>query len=159
MLLVLLAPLLLVIAVAVRLDSPGRALFCQTRLGRSLRPFVVKKYRTMRSDAGHDEHRAYVERLIAGDVECHERDERPLYKLAEDDRVTRLGRILRRYSLDELPQLLNVLTGEMSLVGPRPPIAYEVDRYPAEAFGRFAVKPGITGLWQAAGGLSCPSAR
>jgi lipopolysaccharide/colanic/teichoic acid biosynthesis glycosyltransferase len=151
-LLVLLSPVLALIAIGVRVDSRGRSLFLQKRLGRDQRPFVVKKYRTMRSDVGHDEHREFVEAFIAGDADQKGLGgKRPMYKLTEDDRVTSLGRFLRRTSLDELPQLLNVLMGEMSLVGPRPPIAYEVERYPAEAFGRFAVNPGITGLWQVGG--------
>ena len=151
-LLVLLSPVLALIAIGVRIDSHGRSLFLQRRLGRDQRPFVVKKYRTMRSNVGHDEHRAFVEAFIAGDADQNGRGgKRPMYKLTEDDRITSLGRFLRRTSLDELPQLLNVVMGEMSLVGPRPPIAYEVARYPPEAFGRFAVKPGITGLWQVSG--------
>jgi lipopolysaccharide/colanic/teichoic acid biosynthesis glycosyltransferase len=146
-LLVLLAPLLLLIALVIRLDSRGPALFRQRRLGRDLRPFVVNKFRTMHVDMRDDEHRAFVQRLIAGDAERH----RELFKLAGDQRVTRAGRFLRRSSLDELPQLLNVVLGQMSLVGPRPPLDYEVEKYPAHAFGRFAVRPGITGWWQVCG--------
>jgi lipopolysaccharide/colanic/teichoic acid biosynthesis glycosyltransferase len=149
--LVVLSPLLLAIAIAVRLDSKGRALFRQERFGHELKPFVVNKFRTMHRNASHEEHRAFVQRLIAGDAERHQRADEALFKLASDPRVTRLGRFLRRSSLDELPQLINVLRGEMSLVGPRPPLAYEVERYPPAAFGRFAVKPGITGLWQVSG--------
>ena len=149
--LVVLAPVLAVIAIAIRLDSKGRALFRQERFGRDLEPFVVNKFRTMHRNASHEEHRAFVQRLIAGDAERHQRADEALFKLASDPRVTRLGRFLRRSSLDELPQLINVLLGEMSLVGPRPPLAYEVERYPPAAFGRFAVKPGITGLWQVSG--------
>lgn len=145
--LVLLFPLLLVIAIVIRLDSRGHALFRQERLGRGVRPFVVNKFRTMHADTSSDEHRAFVQRLIAGDAERHQE----LFKLAGDKRVTRAGRLLRKSSLDELPQLLNVLRGQMSLVGPRPPLAYEVEKYPAHAFGRFAVKPGITGWWQVCG--------
>jgi lipopolysaccharide/colanic/teichoic acid biosynthesis glycosyltransferase len=148
--LLLLAPLLLVVAAAVRLDSPGRAIFRQRRLGKDLEPFSVAKFRTMRegADADADAHRSHVEQMIAdGD----RRGTRPMSKLQEDARVTRVGSFLRRTSLDELPQLWNVLRGEMSLVGPRPPIQYEVDRYPPEAFRRFAVRPGVTGLWQVRG--------
>jgi lipopolysaccharide/colanic/teichoic acid biosynthesis glycosyltransferase len=150
--LVFLSPLLLAIAVAVRLDSAGAVFFRQTRYGRGLRPFTVNKFRTMHRDASHEEHRAFVHRLIAGDAEQHRGvDDAALFKLAGDPRVTRLGRFLRRSSLDELPQLINVLMGHMSLVGPRPPVEYEVECYPEHAFGRFAVKPGITGLWQVGG--------
>jgi lipopolysaccharide/colanic/teichoic acid biosynthesis glycosyltransferase len=150
--LVVLSPILLTIAIAVRLDSDGRAFFRQTRFGRGLRPFTVNKFRTMHKDASHEEHRAFVHRLIAGHAEqhCDARDA-ALFKLAGDPRVTRLGRFLRRSSLDELPQLINVVKGDMSLVGPRPPVEYEVERYPEHAFGRFVVKPGITGLWQVGG--------
>jgi lipopolysaccharide/colanic/teichoic acid biosynthesis glycosyltransferase len=150
-LLVLALPLI-VIALVIRLDSQGRALFRQERLGRDLRPFVVNKFRTMHANTSHEEHRAFVQRLIAGHAECHRgAGDEALFKLASDTRVTRVGRFLRRSSLDELPQLLNVLRGDMSLVGPRPPLGYEVERYPERAFGRFAVKPGITGWWQVNG--------
>jgi lipopolysaccharide/colanic/teichoic acid biosynthesis glycosyltransferase len=149
-LLVALSPLLALLALAVRIDSPGPVLFRQRRVGRELEPFTVNKFRTMRHGVGHDTHRAFVLGLIAG-----ERPERPdggpRFKLVGDERVTRLGGLLRRSSLDELPQLWNVLRGDMSLVGPRPPIPYEVEHYPAHWFARFAVKPGLTGLWQVSG--------
>ncbi|MGI8713986.1 MAG: sugar transferase [Solirubrobacteraceae bacterium] len=150
LLFVALTPLMLVIAIAVRFDSPGPALFRQRRLGRSLRPFTVHKFRTMRHGASHDVHRAFVLSLIAGD-EPSGAGGKPCFKLSTDIRVTRLGRFLRRTSLDELPQLWDVVRGEMSLVGPRPPIPYEVEKYPAHWFARFAVKPGVTGLWQVSG--------
>jgi lipopolysaccharide/colanic/teichoic acid biosynthesis glycosyltransferase len=148
--LVVLAPLLAIIAVAIRVESRGPALFRQRRLGRSTQPFVVFKFRTMRVGSSHDAHRDFVLALIAG-----ERPEAvaggPRFKLAADRRITGIGRVLRRTSIDELPQLLNVIRGEMSLVGPRPPIPYEVERYPSRWLGRFAVKPGMTGLWQVSG--------
>jgi lipopolysaccharide/colanic/teichoic acid biosynthesis glycosyltransferase len=149
-LLALLAPLLLALAVAIRLDSRGWVIYRQRRLGRDLRPFTVNKFRTMRTGAAHDAHRAFVLALIdgAGPVDG---GPKPVFKMAGDDRVTRLGRFLRSTSLDELPQLWNVVRGEMSLVGPRPPIAYEVEHYPPHWFARFAVKPGLTGLWQVSG--------
>jgi lipopolysaccharide/colanic/teichoic acid biosynthesis glycosyltransferase len=149
-LLVVLLPLMLVIAVAIRLDSRGPVLFRQRRLGRSLTPFTVHKFRTMREGVSHDVHREFVLGLIAGD-EPPRADGKPRFKLSSDDRVTRTGRALRRMSLDELPQLWNVVRGEMSLVGPRPPIPYEVEHYPPHWFARFAVKPGVTGLWQVSG--------
>ncbi len=143
-----LSPLLLVVAVAIKLDSPGRVFFRQRRLGKDLEPFSVAKFRTMGEGADSGAHRSHVEEMIAdGDRQ----GTRPMTKLQEDARVTRVGSFLRRTSIDELPQLWNVLRGEMSLVGPRPPIQYEVDRYPPEAFRRFAVKPGVTGLWQVSG--------
>lgn len=151
LLLVVLAPLLLVIVIAIVLDSPGRAIYRQERFGRGLKPFVVNKLRTMRADAGHDAHRAFVKSLITGE-ETSPYAQPGLFKLgSEDDRITRLGSFLRRSSLDELPQLWNVVRGEMSLVGPRPPVSYEIEHYPVTAFGRFAVKPGLTGLWQVSG--------
>lgn len=150
LLLVVLAPVMLLIALTIRLDSPGPFLFRQRRCGRSLVPFNVIKFRTMRAGASHDVHREFVVALIEGQQPV-ETNGRPKFKLASDDRVTRVGRFLRRSSLDELPQLWNVLRGEMSLVGPRPPIPYEVEHYPPHWFTRFAVKPGITGLWQVSG--------
>jgi lipopolysaccharide/colanic/teichoic acid biosynthesis glycosyltransferase len=151
LLLVALAPLLLVIVIAIAIDSPGWAIYRQERFGLRLEPFVVNKLRTMRADAGHDAHRAFVKSLITGE-ETGAHAQPGLFKLgSEDDRITRLGSFLRRSSLDELPQLWNVLRGEMSLVGPRPPVSYEIEHYPVTAFGRFAVKPGLTGLWQVGG--------
>jgi lipopolysaccharide/colanic/teichoic acid biosynthesis glycosyltransferase len=170
-LLVIMAPLLGLIAIAVRLDSPGPSIFRQERIGRGRKPFMVNKFRSMGVGVAHDRHREFVLGLIKGDPPHHDtlsreaagaiaaqddpNDEhdgpRPYYKMVGDPRVTRFGRLLRRSSLDELPQLWNVLRGDMSLVGPRPPIPYEVDHYPPAWFNRFAVKPGITGLWQVSG--------
>jgi lipopolysaccharide/colanic/teichoic acid biosynthesis glycosyltransferase len=148
--LVVLSPLLALIAVAVRIESRGPALFRQQRLGRSLVPFTVTKFRTMGVDASEDIHREFVLALIDG-REPPAPQTGPRYKLNGDSRVTRIGRVLRRTSLDELPQLWNVIRGDMSLVGPRPSIPYEVERYPPQWLGRFAVKPGVTGLWQVSG--------
>jgi lipopolysaccharide/colanic/teichoic acid biosynthesis glycosyltransferase len=145
--LVLLAPLLVVIAIWIRLDSRGPAVFRQERRGKGMQTLVVNKFRTMHTDSDASEHMAFVQRLIEGDAERHEE----LFKLTGDARITRAGRFLRKTSLDELPQLINVLLGSMSLVGPRPCLDYEVEKYPDHAFGRFAVKPGISGLWQVSG--------
>jgi len=148
-LLVLLSPLLFVLAVAIRLNSRGPAFFRQRRVGRDGREFTVLKFRSMRVDADPRGHREYVTALIQGE-RCDGGREN-LYKLAVDDRVTTVGRWIRRWSLDELPQLLNVVGGDMALVGPRPAIPYEVAEYPTWYLQRFAVKPGLTGLWQVSG--------
>jgi lipopolysaccharide/colanic/teichoic acid biosynthesis glycosyltransferase len=154
--LVFLLPIIVAVMVAVRIDSRGSAFFRQTRLGRDKKPFTVLKFRTMHTDADEKRHRDFVHQLIGDDTnppqpgEAH-RDHGGLYKLHGDDRVTRVGRVLRRWSLDELPQLWNVLRGQMSLAGPRPVLAYEVEVYPSWYEERFAVKPGMTGLWQVSG--------
>ncbi|WP_430521706.1 WecB/TagA/CpsF family glycosyltransferase [Alloyangia pacifica] len=138
---VALSPLLLLVVLAIRLDSPGSALYRQTRVGKDGVPFSVLKFRSMHTDA--EERRAAL--LAQSDRAgiC--------FKSRNDPRVTRVGRFLRRSSLDELPQIFNVLRGEMSLVGPRPALPQEVAAYPAQALGRLKVKPGITGLWQISG--------
>ena len=144
--LVLLSPVLLVIALAVKLDSPGPALFRQTRLGQGGTPFVALKFRTMSVGADTEAHRAYIEKTAASaDLAANGNG---LYKLERPDAVTRVGRLLRQSSLDELPQLFNVLRGDMSLVGPRPCIPYETEFFKPHQFDRFLVPAGITGLWQ-----------
>lgn len=148
--LIVLAPFLLIVTILVRLDSRGPAIFRQERIGRDLKPFRVAKFRTMRVGVAADPHRAYVEKMIREESEAEGR-QKPMMKLREDPRITKIGHFLRRTSIDELPQLWNVLRGEMSLVGPRPPIRYEVDAYPARAYRRMAVRPGLTGLWQVRG--------
>lgn len=146
------APLLLATCIAIRLERGGPAIFHQRRLGRGKRAFTVHKFRTMRLQADPEIHRQYVQTLIAGVEDTRTgSDGRDLYKLAADDRVTRVGRILRKSSLDELPQLFDVLRGHMSLVGPRPVIPYEAELYPPSYNRRFDVKPGLTGLWQVNG--------
>jgi lipopolysaccharide/colanic/teichoic acid biosynthesis glycosyltransferase len=149
--LVVLLPALLVVALVVRLGSPGPAIFRQRRLGLGARPFTVNKFRTMYAETSNEPHREYVVGLISGAQGAASQGDRQLYKLAADPRVTRLGGFLRRWSIDELPQLWNVLRGEMSLVGPRPALPYEVEHYASEWFQRFEVKPGLTGLWQVSG--------
>jgi lipopolysaccharide/colanic/teichoic acid biosynthesis glycosyltransferase len=139
-------PLLLAVALAVRVDSPGPILFRQKRCGRHRRPFVVLKFRTMADGASSAVHRRYIAELAHGGG-----DSSALKKLTDDARVTRVGSFLRRSSLDELPQLLNVLRGDMSLVGPRPAIDYELEHYEPEHYERFEVRPGLTGLWQVSG--------
>ena len=147
---VLLSPLLIAVAIAIRLDSSGPALFRQRRVGYGEREFTIFKFRSMRTDADPGGHRDYVTSLIKGS-KAATGGRKNLYKLAVDDRITPVGRWIRRWSLDELPQLFNVLSGDMSLVGPRPAIPYEVAEYPNWYLDRFAVKPGLTGLWQVSG--------
>jgi lipopolysaccharide/colanic/teichoic acid biosynthesis glycosyltransferase len=147
------APLLAMLWLLVRRSSPGAGLFRQERLGRGMRRFPMLKLRTMYTDTSDQVHREFVASL-AVDGQAAVTGPRGLYKLETDPRVTPLGAWLRRTSLDELPQLFNVLKGEMSLVGPRPALAWEAElwpsAYPAYAC-RFEVKPGITGLWQVSG--------
>jgi len=143
------APLLLLIALAVKLSSPGPVLFRQHRLGQSGRAFNFLKFRTMHAGADGRVHKLFVTKLIRGDIESRTLG---VYKISSDPRVTRIGRWLRKASLDELPQLWNVLKGDMSVVGPRPPITYEVEQYDRWHRSRvLAVKPGMTGLWQVNG--------
>jgi exopolysaccharide biosynthesis polyprenyl glycosylphosphotransferase len=151
---VLALPVMAAIACAVALSSPGPIIFRQIRLGKGGAPFVFYKFRSMRCDADDRIHREYVANLIQGNLaQINQGDaEKPLYKLKRDPRVTAVGRIIRKTSLDELPQLFNVLKGEMSLVGPRPPVPYEVEKYQSWHLRRILeVKPGITGLWQVEG--------
>ena len=152
-LLTLCAPLLALIALAIKLETPGPVLFRQRRLGKDMRPFTMLKFRSMRSDSSAAVHHDFVRRMITGvDVTPTPLDDdRAVYKPWPDHRVTRVGNVIRRLSLDELPQLWNVLKGDMTLVGFRPPIPYEVEYYPEWYYGRFAVRPGITGLWQTSG--------
>jgi lipopolysaccharide/colanic/teichoic acid biosynthesis glycosyltransferase len=143
--LVLASPILL--GASVRLESPGPILFRQERLGVGGRRFTLYKFRTMHAAADEEAHRRYVQRLITRE----ETTDATWVPLERDPRVTRIGGFLRRSHLDEIPQLLNVLRGEMSLVGPRPPIPYEVELYAPWHLGRLAVVPGLTGLWQVRG--------
>jgi exopolysaccharide biosynthesis polyprenyl glycosylphosphotransferase len=149
-LILLLSPLLIGATLAVRLSSPGPIFFRQRRIGRDGRAFTVNKFRSMYVDSDERPHREYVQSLIASGNDV-DRPGDGLYKLGGDARVTRVGACIRRWSLDELPQLWNVVRGDMSLVGPRPVLAYEVDTYPEWYQHRFAVKPGMTGLWQVSG--------
>jgi lipopolysaccharide/colanic/teichoic acid biosynthesis glycosyltransferase len=150
-LILLLSPILIAVAVAVRLDSHGPALFRQRRVGYREREFTLFKFRSMRVDADPRGHREYVTALIKGERSAPEGEGETLYKLAVDNRITPVGRWIRRWSLDELPQLFNVVRGDMSLIGPRPAIPYEVGEYPAWYRERFAVKPGLSGYWQVSG--------
>ncbi len=151
-LLVMLSPLLMLIAALVKLGSPGPVLFRQVRIGQMMKPFTMLKFRTMYLNADHKVHHEFVSGFIKASGQVHEPGKTGIFKLTKDPRVTPVGRLLRKTSLDELPQLWNVLRGDMSLVGPRPPLPYELEQY--EPWHRRRVleaKPGITGLWQVAG--------
>jgi lipopolysaccharide/colanic/teichoic acid biosynthesis glycosyltransferase len=154
LILVLFAPLFVMIALLIKASSKGPVLFKQQRVGRYGKPFTFLKFRSMYINNDDSIHREYVAKLIANEAEQHKSNENDhnTYKLMDDKRVTAMGRILRRSSMDELPQLLNVLKGDMSLVGPRPPLPYEVAVYQTWHRRRvLEVKPGITGLWQVTG--------
>jgi exopolysaccharide biosynthesis polyprenyl glycosylphosphotransferase len=144
--LVVLSLLFATLALVIRLDSPGPVFYGQVRVGKDGRPFRVLKFRSMRQDA--DLRLAEVQQLneVSG----------PMFKIRRDPRITRVGGFIRRYSLDELPQLINVVRGEMSLVGPRPPLPAEVERYEDWQLGRLRALPGITGLWQVCGRSEVP---
>jgi lipopolysaccharide/colanic/teichoic acid biosynthesis glycosyltransferase len=148
---VLLSPLLLAIAVAIKLDSAGPVIFRQRRLGRHARAFQMYKFRTMRHGADSALHQDYVRNMIVNRLGAGGTVTRQIFKVHPDPRVGRVGRVLRRSSLDELPQLFNILRGDMTLVGFRPPIPYEVTEYPDWYFRRFDGRPGLTGLWQVSG--------
>lgn len=141
LLLVALAPLFLLLGLAVRMSSPGPVIYRQTRIGRDNIPFSMWKFRTIIADADR----------MKSDLAAANEHDGHMFKLRRDPRVTSVGRFLRRYSLDELPQLANVLLGHMSLVGPRPPLPEEVARYDQVEMRRLSVKPGLTGLWQVSG--------
>ncbi|WP_018154883.1 sugar transferase [Demetria terragena] len=138
----ILLPLFIIVALCVKVDSKGPILFRQKRIGARGEPFSMVKFRSMSTDA---------EARLADLQRAKNDGSGPLFKHRHDPRVTRIGRILRRYSLDELPQLWNVLTGDMSLVGPRPPLPSEVATYEPDAVRRLRVRPGLTGLWQVSG--------
>ena len=145
-LLLLLSPLLALIALLIKLDSPGPVLFAQTRIGKHNQPFRLIKFRSMVANA---------EQLKSSLNHLNEQDG-PVFKIRQDPRITRLGHWLRKSSLDELPQLWNVLRSEMSLVGPRPPLADEVNRYLWHHRKRLSVKPGLTCIWQISGRSNIP---
>jgi exopolysaccharide biosynthesis polyprenyl glycosylphosphotransferase len=139
--LLILSPLLLAVGFLIRRDSPGTILFHQERVGRNGMTFRMLKFRSMTHDAESRLHALRANNDGAG----------VLFKLKNDPRVTRIGRVLRKYSLDELPQLWNVFVGDMSLVGPRPPLQSEVEGYESHVHRRLYIKPGLTGMWQVNG--------
>jgi lipopolysaccharide/colanic/teichoic acid biosynthesis glycosyltransferase len=145
--LLVLSPLMVIIVVVIRMTSPGPALFTQRRVGLARQPFSFYKFRTMR--VGGDD--TALREMIARELRGEDTSRRGSRKLDGDSRITRFGGFLRRTSLDELPQLLNVVRGDMTLVGPRPCLEWEAEKFPSEFDGRFAVRPGLTGLWQVSG--------
>ncbi|MEO6394053.1 MAG: sugar transferase, partial [Pyrinomonadaceae bacterium] len=150
--LIVLTPLLILIALMVKFGSRGPVLYRQERIGMDGRRFMFFKFRTMTVNNDDSSHREYLKQYIAGEDSVNLGDEdKPVFKLTKDTRVTGIGRRLRRLSLDELPQFFNVLRGDMSIVGPRPPIQYEVEIYEKWHRKRLDMKPGITGLWQVSG--------
>ncbi|MCD6086729.1 MAG: sugar transferase [Candidatus Hydrothermae bacterium] len=144
-------PLFLILGLIVKLSSKGPVLFKQVRIGEKKKPFVFYKFRTMYMNNNHDLHKEYVKELITSNKKAGN-----AYKIEKDPRVTPIGRFLRRTSLDELPQFFNVLKGDMSVIGPRPPIPYELRYYKDWHFQRLETKPGITGLWQVSGRTLLP---
>jgi lipopolysaccharide/colanic/teichoic acid biosynthesis glycosyltransferase len=165
--LIILSPVMFLIGVLIKLDSPGPIIYSQKRLGAKreidqgklrwrLKPFTFYKFRTMHAHSNSEIHNQYMKAYISGDksklAEFEDVSGKSnAYKLKQDPRITRIGRYLRKLSLDELPQIWNVIRGDMSLVGPRPPILYEVETYRPEHFRRMSATPGITGLWQVNG--------
>lgn len=157
LLLIVFSPLFVAIAALVKVLSPGPILFRQMRAGQHGRAFEFYKFRTMRADTDDRLHREYAGNFINGKAdEAEGSDGKPVFKMRNDPRVTGIGKVLRRTSLDELPQLVNILRGEMSLVGPRPPILYELSHYKEWHKRRLEAKPGLTGLWQVSGRSSVP---
>lgn len=151
-LLAIVSPLMLLIAVLVKVKSPGPVFFRQVRVGEFGKPFTMLKFRTMRVNNDQAIHKEFVSQLIKGTTPTGSDGKETPFKIVNDPRVTTVGRILRKTSLDELPQLWNVLRGDMALVGPRPPLSYEVEQYKPWHYRRvLEAKPGITGLWQVSG--------
>lgn len=154
LILIIVCPVMLLIALLILIDSEGPVFFKQERVGLGGQGFTFYKFRTMRQNSPSDVHREYVQSFIrsqGSNGETEQKTRPDPHKLANDPRITRVGRVLRRTSLDEIPQFFNVLRGEMSLVGPRPPLPYEVQVYQDWHKARLAAIPGITGLWQVQG--------
>jgi len=152
LILIAFSPLLLLIMLAIKIGSPGPVLCKQMRLGKKGKPFRFYKFRSMHVDTDDGQHRSYVKSLIkVGRPYEVDENGKSLFKICEDGRVTRVGKLIRKYSVDEFAQLLNVLRGEMSLVGPRPPLPHEYEDYRDWHRKRLDGTPGITGVWQVSG--------
>jgi lipopolysaccharide/colanic/teichoic acid biosynthesis glycosyltransferase len=148
------SPLLLIIAILVKLDSPGPVIYRHHRVGKNGRPFELYKFRTMVCGGDDSNYMNYLRELIES-AKANPSNGKPYAKMKDDWRVTRVGRVLRTYYLDELPQMINVLKGDLSIVGPRPHVQFEVDNYTPEQARRLTVTPGATGLWQVSGKADC----
>ncbi|MCB0190819.1 MAG: sugar transferase [Anaerolineae bacterium] len=151
LLLPILVPLALIIVVLIRLDSPGPALFVQLRAGKDRQTFRMYKFRTMHHNIDRESHRSFMKAYVNGKIKADDASGEVVFKPSHDSQVTRVGRFLRKTSLDELPQIWNVIIGEMSLVGPRPNVPWEVEEYQGWHNERLEVFPGITGLAQVRG--------
>jgi len=150
--LLILSPLLALIAILVRLDSPGGSIFRQERVGKDGRRFTIYKFRTMYEDNDDSQYKAFLRKyVLEGASGRQEEKGQDSYELVFNPRITRFGKLLRRTNLDELPQFVNVLKGEMAIVGPRPDIPFTVAMYQPHQLDRFHARPGITGLWQVSG--------
>ena len=150
--LVIFSPLLAIIAIAIRFDSSGSSIFRQERVGKDGHRFTIYKFRTMYEDSDDIEYKIFLQKyLLEGYAGQLDQNGQTAYELAHGPRVTRFGRLLRRTGLDELLQLINVLKGEMALIGPRPDIPFTVAMYQPHHYDRLRIKPGITGLWQISG--------
>jgi len=147
----ILSPLLLTIAIMIRFDSPGNPIFCQERVGKDGRRFILYKFRSMYKNQDDSKFKAWLRRYVLDNASSPlDENGQDIHELVHDPRVTRFGSLLRKTSLDELPQLINVLKGDMAFIGPRPDIPFMVEMYDEQARNKFRVKPGITGLWQVA---------
>lgn len=142
------SPIMLIAAILIKTTSKGPILFKQTRVGLNGELFTIYKFRTMKNGVGNQIHQAFMKKVIQKQLAS---GQATVFKMKEDPRITTIGKVLRKTSLDELPQLFNVLGGEMSIIGPRPPIEYEVENYQDWQLRRLAGKPGITGWWQVNG--------
>ncbi|MDD5195585.1 MAG: sugar transferase [Candidatus Omnitrophica bacterium] len=146
----ILSPIMVMVGILIKLTSPGPVLFKQKRVGREAGVFKLYKFRSMKNGSDDKEHKEFMQRRIKGMLTEKDR-EGGIYKLKNDKRVTWIGRVIRAYGIDELPQFLNVLKGDMSIVGPRPALPYEVELYQGWQKERLKISPGITGLWQIQG--------
>lgn len=149
-------PFFMLIAALIKLTSSGPVLFVQERVGLNGKPFRLYKFRTMANGNSDDVHRTFAENFIKGNMSGENGSREKCFKMVQDPRVTSIGRFLRKTSLDELPQFINVLKGQMSVVGPRPPLTYEIDHYKEWHKKRLTVRPGLTGLWQVSGRSTVP---